>query len=265
VLVSAHRCGAGARVELENTRGFSHGTFVLHHDDHLTVGDREVRLAELEFTDFGALAAEVLRCDDVLTALASAGKQAHIDLKFRSPSPAYDAPGTTYEVQATRMAVDALGARDLVVTTLDDDSVLAVRTWADEENLQLLVGLSLGRSTVGMAMGKKVRVRTSEVVARPRLRDSWATVVVAHQRLARAGVRSFARRVDLPLLVWTVDDEDALCYWLRPGRAWLVTTNEPELALRVRAEVEERYHRAARSRAMRRRERAERRVARMRT
>jgi glycerophosphoryl diester phosphodiesterase len=34
--------------------------------------------------------------------------------------------------------------------------------------------------------------------------------------------------------VWTVDTEESLRYWLRPGRAWLVTTNHPGLALSLR-------------------------------
>lgn len=277
VLVSAHRCGAGAAVHLENTREaldrvlglavdfvefdvqrLADGTFVLFHDEVVRVGSALRPLANLDLADFTAAVPEVLRYDDVLAALAGTGKQAHVDLKFRSPAAAYAVPGRTWEVAATRMAVEALGPGDLVVTTLDDDSVRAVRDWADAEDLPLLVGLSLGRSTVGLPVGERVRIRTSEVVARPRVRESRANVVVAHQRLARAGVRSFARRVELPLLVWTVDDEDALRYWLRPGRAWLVTTNEPERALRVREEVEARYRRAARARAARRRRRARR-------
>ena len=56
-------------------------------------------------------------------------------------------------------------------------------------------------------------------------------------RLARLGVASYARRRGLPLLVWTIDAEKALRYWMRPGRAWLVTTNQPGLALRVRSDV----------------------------
>ena len=49
-----------------------------------------------------------------------------------------------------------------------------------------------------------------------------------------SGVAGFARRARLPLLVWTVDHPLLLRYWLRPGRAWMVTTNRPELALSIR-------------------------------
>ena len=59
--------------------------------------------------------------------------------------------------------------------------------------------------------------------------------MVAKDVLARLGVAGFARRRGLPLLVWTVDSERSLRYWMRPGRAWLVTTNQPGLALEVRS------------------------------
>jgi glycerophosphoryl diester phosphodiesterase len=36
-------------------------------------------------------------------------------------------------------------------------------------------------------------------------------------------------------VVWTVDTRGALRHWMRPGRAWLVTTNHPALALQLRA------------------------------
>jgi glycerophosphoryl diester phosphodiesterase len=68
----------------------------------------------------------------------------------------------------------------------------------------------------------------------PSGRDSRADVVVARHTLARLGMAWLARRRGLPLLVWTVDGERSLRYWLRPGRAWMVTTNEPELAMRLR-------------------------------
>ena len=57
---------------------------------------------------------------------------------------------------------------------------------------------------------------------------------MANHWLARFGVAAFAHRTRRPLLVWTVDTEESLHHWLRPGRCFLVTTNRPDLALRVR-------------------------------
>jgi glycerophosphoryl diester phosphodiesterase len=79
------------------------------------------------------------------------------------------------------------------------------------------------------------KVRASELWPGVRYRHSRANVVVAHHWLARLRVRRFARRHGLPLLVWTVDTKRSLAYWMRPGRAWLVTTNEPAVALGLRA------------------------------
>ena len=82
-----------------------------------------------------------------------------------------------------------------------------------------------------------MRVRVSELLPRLRYQESRANLVVVKHILARLGVAAFARRRHLPLVVWTVDSEESLRYWLRPGRAWLVTTNQPGLALKVRSGV----------------------------
>lgn len=163
----------------------------------------------------------------VLEALAGRAR-GHVDLKLTAPEHA---------VAAVREAVEVLGAEAVVVTTERDACVRAVRDWADGAGLTLAVGLSLGRSVRRLGRRRALTVRLSELFPHLRVRRSRANVVVAHHRLARLGVAAYARHRRLPLLVWTVDDEQALRYWLRPGRAWLVTTNHPGRALRVRAGV----------------------------
>lgn len=252
MLVSAHRCGAGGDRHLENTRvaldralaleveyvefdvqRCGDGAFVLFHDDEVEVAGRSTPLYELTVADLAAHDHHFLRYEEVLQALAGRCR-AHVDLKFRSPDAAYADPGTTYEVQAVRRAVEVLGTDHVVVTTLEDASVRAVRDWADAEGMDLLVGLSLGRSVAGLPVVRQVRTRWSELRPHLRLTGSRANLVVAKHTLARFGVAAYARRRGLPLLVWTVDTESSLRYWMKPGRAWLVTSNEPALALRVR-------------------------------
>ena len=99
------------------------------------------------------------------------------------------------------------------------------------------MGLSLGTSVRRLSLLRRIDVRRSELFPTVRIRDSRANLVVAHHALARLGVAAFARRRGLPLLVWTVDTPRGLRHWLRPGRAWLVTTNQPALAMRVREGV----------------------------
>ena len=176
-----------------------------------------------------------LAYDVVLAALAGRCR-AHIDLKFGSPAAAYD-EGRAFEVVAAQRAVELLGATEMIVTTGHDRGVRAVRDWGDAEGLELRVGLSLGTSVKRLSLLRRIEVRRSELFPHVRVRRSRANLVVAHHTLARLGVAAFARRRGLPLLVWTVDTEDALRYWLRPGRAWLVTTNRPGPALRVRSSV----------------------------
>jgi glycerophosphoryl diester phosphodiesterase len=188
------------------------GSFVVAHDPDHDVG---------------------LSYDTVLTALAGRAR-AHIDLKFGSPAAAYD-EGRAWEVDAACRAVAVLGHEQLIVTTGHDRGVRAVRDWGDTQGLDLRVGLSLGRSVRRLTWLRRIEVRRSELFPHVRMRDSRANLVVAHHALARLGVAAYARRSGVPLLVWTVDQEKGLRYWLRPGRAWLVTTNQPGLALQVRS------------------------------
>lgn len=245
VLLSAHRCGAGGDKDLENTREAleralalgvdyvefdvhrsSDGELLLHHDDWIQVDGRKRWVRESTLAQFQATRPHVLRYDEVLQVLAGQAR-AHIDLKFSSP-------GGAHEIAAVARAVEVMGAENIVVTTLDDRSVRAVREWSDAEGLPVLAGLSLGRRVRGLPLRAAVRIRLSELFPRLRYRASLANVMVANHTLARYGVARFARRRGLPLLVWTIDTEKSLHYWLKPGRAWLVTTNHPDLALEVR-------------------------------
>ena len=217
VLVSAHRCESLADIEAAIALGVDYveldvfrradGSYVVDHD---------------------GLLPDPLAYDDALAALAGRAKL-HLDLKVVDRGPA---------VEASQRAVEVLGADAVLVTTLEDAEVRAVRDWSEAEGLDLLVGLSLGRSVRGMSFWRRTFVRTTELLPGLRYRVAGANLVVANHWLARFGVAAFARRTRRPLLVWTVDTEESLHHWLRPGRAWLVTTNEPGLALKVRAGFE---------------------------
>ena len=214
-LISAHRCLTAADIEAAIALGADYveidvqrtadGSLVLHHDP------------------IDVAPPELLRYDEALGLIAGRTR-AHLDLKFQGD-----------EVAAVALAVELLGADDLLVTTHDDVAVRAVRDWADVAGHPLMVGLSLGRGVRGFAMWQAIKVRVSELWPEGRYRDSRANVAVAHHTLALLRVRRFARRHGLPLMVWTVDTPRSLAYWMRPGRAWLVTTNEPALALGLRA------------------------------
>jgi len=253
-LISAHRCGAGDERSLENSRTAllraldlgvdlvefdvqrcADGTFVVHHDPAVEVEGVLTPLDELSYAELVAHHDGVLQYDEVLRELAGRAR-AHVDLKFTSPAPSYADPCSTHEVAATREAVEVLGAPDVIITTLEDESVRAVRAWSRERHPELLVGLSLGRDVREMRWAHGLRTRLSELLPARRYGATDANLVVGHHLVARLGVARWARRRNLPMLVWTVDDPAALAYWIGTGRAWAVTTNFPQVAVDVRGE-----------------------------
>jgi glycerophosphoryl diester phosphodiesterase len=213
-LVSAHRCLTREDIEAAVALGADYVEIDVQRcaDGSLVVGHDPVDVAPP-----GTLAYA-----DALDLVAGRARL-HLDLKVQDG-----------EVPIVAQAVARLGTDRLLVTTLEDEGVRAVREWADAEGHDLLVGLSLGRGLRDIPVLHAIRVRLSELFPHVRYRRAGANVVVAHHWLGRLGLRRFARRHRLPLLVWTVDTPRALAYWMRPGRAWLVTTNHPEVALGLR-------------------------------
>jgi len=233
VLISAHRMGAKGDRSRENSLPALEEALALGVDyvefDVWRRDDGSFVVAHDPEHDRG------LPYEAVLAAFDGRA-HAHIDLKFTSPHEAYEA-GAAWEVEAARRAVEVLGHDRMIVTTGHDLAVRAVRDWGDAEGLDLMVGLSLGRSVRNLSWLRRLEVRRSELFPHVRIREARANLVVAHHLLARLGVAAYARRRGLPLLVWTVDGPRGLRYWTRPGRAWLVTTNQPGLALKVRSGV----------------------------
>ena len=235
-LISAHQCLTRAQIERALDLGVDFvefdvqrcrdGALVLHHDPSFQRGEEEVRLADTGFDELRELLPGLMTYDEALQMLAGRCR-AHIDIKA-------SATRTDVLLPAVARAVEVLGADGFVMTSGRDRAVRAIRDWGEERGLDLLAGLSLGRDTRGFSLREQFRIQRSELLPGRRVRHSGASVVVAHHTLALLGVARFARRHRLPLLVWTVDTVGSLRHWLRPGRAWLVTTNHPELALLVR-------------------------------
>ncbi|MCW2764751.1 MAG: cytoplasmic glycerophosphodiester phosphodiesterase [Nocardioides sp.] len=253
VLVSAHRCGAGGdrsrpegREVLEATlrldvdfvefdlRRLADGRFVVFHDREIEIDGETRPVARLTWEQFEAHTDGGLGYEELLAKLAAAGKRAHLDVKFAPDRHPDGTPSYAPHLTAAGLAVEALGAAGVVVTTGNDLLARALRDWAEERGLELLVGLSLGRDVAGHTWLERVGIRRSELFPELRFIESGANVVVANYALAWLGVAAFARRRGLRLLVWTVDAPWALRWWLRPGRAWLVTTNYPARAIEIR-------------------------------
>jgi glycerophosphoryl diester phosphodiesterase len=112
VLISAHRCGAGGDVDLENSRealdrapGMGvdfveldvqrcrDGALVVFHDEWVVVDGEQVPIEDLTHAEVAAHTGRpLLEYADVLDALAAGETRAHLDLKFTSPRELYDHP-----------------------------------------------------------------------------------------------------------------------------------------------------------------------------
>jgi glycerophosphoryl diester phosphodiesterase len=254
-LLSAHRGGPGPDASRENTleamveagaltceyvefdiqrcRG---GVHVLYHDDFVLDGRRRLPIASLTFDEFRKYADTWLELDDALRIFRDR-KKVHLDLKFLSDPEDGGREGHGHEVALVEHVIEVMGAENLIVTTLEDDSVRAVRAWSRERYPGLLVGLSLGRDVSGLGLLSALRTRLSEAFPGRRLRRCDANLVVCEKTLARFRIAGWARRHGMPLLVWTVDQPRELRRWLRDPRVWLITTNYPRRALRLRDDL----------------------------
>lgn len=243
-LVSAHRCGAGEEPRYRpntaeaasrsaakgvdfiefDVQFTADGCFVVHHDD--AFGGEPIS----QISCARALVLGAGRLEPILEVIErDARVGAHVDVKFAH----------TDGSRAERALIELLlrhGIRGerLLLTSLEDDSVLAMRRVLDElGESSARVGLSLGRSTKGMRLAERLYLRLDETLgARQRLRACRADVVVAHRHLARRHLAWLARQMGLPLLVWTLDRPSEISYWTT--RAWMVTGNLPDRVLRIR-------------------------------
>jgi glycerophosphoryl diester phosphodiesterase len=131
------------------------------------------------------------------------------------------------EEEAVDLAVDAVGLDRVLVSTLEDESVAALR----RRRPQVQVGLSLGRG----APQQRIRTRASELYPLRRARRCDARFLSVHHQLARYSVLRQTRRVGLPVYVWTVDEPGLMARLLRDDRVTGLITNRPAAALALRA------------------------------
>ena len=237
-MVSAHRGGAGDLRSSENTveafeAAIALGCEYVEFDVRLTVDGAAVVAHRDELVDdsgrysiaarrFDELSGTPLVTLDAMLALVRGRIKAHVDLKVRGR-----------ETELAARIVDVLGVDAVVITTAEDASVRRLVAWSHEHAPGLLVGLSSSpRSSRGRWDRQLARLQAA--FPRTRVRRSRATVVASHKTLARVSLRRYARRRNLPLLVWTVDRPDELDRWMNDPATWLVTTNHPARALSAR-------------------------------
>src|SRR5262249_9792300 len=150
-----------------DVRTTADGVLVAFHDALLPSGEA---VAGVTFARFGEeLGAEALTVADLLAAVAGRVRL-HIDLKE-----------TGREDEVVHLALAHAEPDRFVLTSLEDESILAIKTrWP-----QVRCGLSLGRNVARLQPWARAAVRMSELAPGRRLRACGADVIVAHRDLAR--------------------------------------------------------------------------------
>ena len=160
----------------------------------------------------------VPRVADVMQLIA--GKATgHLDLK-----------DTGGEETVVEMALDILGPGNFVVTTLEDESVAAIKARFPA----VPVALSLGRDLNEVPWAGRAATRLTELFPMRRLRACRADWVAVHRRLAAAGVLARCHRAGIKAMIWTVDEDAEIRRWLADPRVAVLITNRPGDAVAMR-------------------------------
>jgi len=198
------------------------GELVAFHDAFCDPGTGHGQpLAALAYPRLCELAGyEVPRVADIL-ALVKGRAKGHLDLKE-----------TGYEHRLVQLALDVLGPGGFVVTSLEDASAAAIRSRFPDA-AEVPVALSLGRGLKGAPRSQWLRTRASELWPASRLRACGADWAAVNHRLALAGAAARCRRQQRKVMVWTVNAEREIRYWL--GRPIdVLVTDRPALAVALR-------------------------------
>jgi len=207
-------------VELD-VRRTADDQLVAFHDPHASQGNPLSAVEYLQLCDLAGH--EVPKVADVLTAINGRAK-AHLDLKE-----------TGSESRLAGLALDILGPGEFIITSPEDASVAAIRfRFPDVE--QVPVALSLGGGMSRASASAWARPLASELRPLPRVRACGADWVAVNHWLALAGVARQCRRHQVKVMVWTVNNDAEIRYWLSRQRADILVTDRPALAVAMMRE-----------------------------
>ena len=206
----------GAEYVEFDIRRTADGELAAFHDLRTRQGEA---LAAISYSRLCELAGyRVPRVADVMQLIA--GKATgHLDLK-----------DTGGEETVVEMALDILGPGNFVVTTLEDESVAAIKARFPA----VPAALSLGRDLHEVPRAAWAATRLSELFPMRRLRACRADWVAVHRRLAAAGALARCHRAGITAMIWTVDGDAEIKRWLADPRVAVLITNRPGDAVALR-------------------------------
>ena len=191
------------------------GTLVAHHDPALDEVAGHPLVADLTYPELCRLAGyQVPTVPDLLELIAGRAR-AHLDVKEIG-----------YERELVTLAHDILGPDGYVVSTLEEETVQAVK----DEFPKVPVALSLGRDLAGLSLPHRTKIRLSELRPLRRIRRCGADWVSMHYLLALAGVLRLCARHGYPVMVWTVNHDHLIDRFLLDERVTVLVTDRPRYA-----------------------------------
>jgi glycerophosphoryl diester phosphodiesterase len=209
----------GAEYVEFDIRRTADGELAVFHDACTHQGEL---LASISYRRLCELAGyQVPRVADVMTVIAGRAT-GHLDLKE-----------TGGEEKVVEMALDILGPGNFMVTTLEDQSVAAIKARYPAAP----AALSLGRALSEVPMSRRAATRLSEFFPVRRLRACRADWAAVHRRLAAAGVLARCHRAGIKTMIWTVDDDAEMRRWLADPRVAVLITNRPADAVALRTSL----------------------------
>jgi glycerophosphoryl diester phosphodiesterase len=214
-----HALKTGAEYVEFDIRQTADGELAAFHDTRTRHGEMLAGISYARLCE--AVGYEVPRVADIMALIA--GKAiGHLDLK-----------DTGGEARVVEMALDLLGPGRFVVTTLEDESVAAVKARFPE----VPAALSLGRDLAEVPRSRWAATRFGELRPLRRLRACRADWVAVNHRLAGAGVLAQCHAAGLKTMVWTVDEDAGIRRWLADPRVTVLITNRPADTVALRASL----------------------------
>lgn len=200
---------------------------VTFHDPCTRQGRLVSQLGYAQLCDLAGY--EVPKVAAVLAVITGRAK-AHLDLKE-----------TGHEDPLVRLALDILGSGEFIITSPHDASVAAIRSgFPAAEDVSVALTHRAGRLAHGPGRPGAPQARLSELRPWSRLRACGADWVAVDHRLALAGVVRQCRRRQLKVMLWTVNNDREMRYWLSRPRVDILVTDRPARAVALRGQTRER-------------------------
>ena len=154
-------------------------------------------------------------------------------MKFETSGSARKS-GESWEADLLAALAEVLPPDRIVMTTGRRNATRADARLGGGAAVRILVGMSIGSSVRGLPWTEAVRRLWGEVFPHRRFADSHADAVAAHYALAIIRLSRWTTKIGVPLLVWTVDSPRLQRRLLHDRRIWMITTNHPARAYRIR-------------------------------